>query len=444
MNFDIVVVGGSSSGIAAALTAARRHPDKNIAVVRREEKALVPCSLPYLFHTLDSPLKALISDEVLSKVGVELLIAEVTSLKGKEQKLLTSEGEVRYQRLILATGSLPLPPPFPGGEKERVFVMRKELEYVEKMRASLRKAGEVVIVGGGFVGVELAEELAKAGKKVKVVELLPRCLSSGFDEEVSMEVEGVLRERGVEILTGKRVKEVMGKEEVEGVRLESGEELSADVVVVSTGLSPEVKLAREGGLVLGPTGGIAVDEYQRTSDPHILACGDCAEKRSFFTGKPVKLMLASIGALEGRIAGSNPFHNRRKNPGVIGTFLTTVGETVFASTGLTEEMAKREGFRVLMGRASSSTRHPKHLPGASTLKVKLVCEEGTGLLLGGQVVGGRETAELINLLGAYLLQRAKVEDLSLLQHGTHPLLTPSPVAHSLHQAAEEVMDRMHF
>lgn len=443
-SFDLVVVGGSSSGIAAALTAARWHPDKKIAVVRKEEKALIPCSLPYLFHTLDSPKKAFISDEALSRTGVELVIAEVTSLERKEGKLSTSEGEIGYEKLILATGSSPLPPPFPGGEKENVFVMGKELEQVERMRASLRGAGEVVIVGGGFVGVELAEELAKGGKKVTVVELLPRCLSSGFDEEVSREAERILEGKGVRVLTGRRVKEVVGKEEAEGLRLEDGEELPADAVVVSTGLAPRVELARESGLELGPTGGIRVDEYQRTSDPRILACGDCAEKRSFLTGKPIRLMLASVGAFEGRIAGSNPFGNLRKNPGAVGAFLTTLGETVFASAGLTEEMAEREGFRVVVGRASSSTKHPRHLPGASTLKVKLVCERETGLLLGGQLVGGREAAELVNLLSVYILSRAKAEDLALLQHGTHPLLTPSPVTHPLHQAAEGILRQTSF
>jgi len=443
-SFDVVVVGGGPSGLAAALTAARRYPEKRVAVVRREERTLVPCSLPYLFQTLDSTQKALIADEALSKAGVELVVAEVTSLRRREGALLTSEGEVGYERLILATGSSPLPPPFPGGKKENVFVMRKEREYVERMRSSLKKAGEVVIVGGGFVGVELAEELRKAGKGVTVVELLPRCLSSGFDPEVSAEAEKILREEGVRILTGKRVREVAGGERAEGVRLEGGEELPADAVVVSVGTAPNVELARQGGLELGPTGAIAVDEHQRTSDPRILACGDCAEKRSFLTGRPVRLMLASVGAWEGRIAGFNSFQNLRRNPGVVGAFLTVLRETVFGSVGLSEEAAGREGFGVLIGRASSSTRHPRHLPGASTLLLKLICQKETGKLLGAQLVGGREAAELINLLSACLLSGLRVTDLPLLQHGTHPLLTPSPVTHPLHQAAEEILRRMVF
>jgi NADPH-dependent 2,4-dienoyl-CoA reductase/sulfur reductase-like enzyme len=162
--FDVVVVGGSSSGLAAALTAARRYPEKRVAVVRREERALVPCALPYLIHTLDSPQKAFVADEVLSRAGVELVVAEVSALRRKEGILLTSEGEMRYERLILATGSLPLPPPFPGGEKENVFVMRKELKHVERMRTSLRRAGEVVIVGGGSWGWSWPRSCAGPGR----------------------------------------------------------------------------------------------------------------------------------------------------------------------------------------------------------------------------------------------------------------------------------------
>jgi len=441
--FDVVVVGGGPGGMSAALTAARRYPEKKVALVRREERALVPCALPYLFHTLHSLQQAFIPDEVLSKAGVELMVARVSSLDRGRKVLLTSEGEIGYERLILATGSSPLPPPFPGGEKENVFVMRKEPEYVERMRSGLRKAGEVVIVGGGFVGMELAEELRKEGKGVTVVELLPRCLSI-FDPEVSAEAERILREEGVRILTGRRVEGVVGKEGVEGVRLEGGEELPADAVVVSVGTKPNVELAREGGLELGPTGAVAVDEYQRTSDPHILACGDCAEKRSLLTGKPVRLMLASVGAWEGRIAGFNSFQNLRRNPGAVGTFLTLLRETVFGLAGLSEEAAGREGLGILTGRATSFNRHPRHLPGASPLLLKLVCERGTGRLVGGQVVGGREATELVYLLSACLLSGLRATDLPLLQHGTHPLLTPSPVTHSLHQAAEEIVRQMGF
>jgi pyruvate/2-oxoglutarate dehydrogenase complex dihydrolipoamide dehydrogenase (E3) component len=191
------------------------------------------------------------------------------------------------------------------------------------------------------------------------------------------------------------------------------------------------------GLEIGTaTKGIQVNRYMQTSDDHIFACGDCAEKVSFFDGKPSGLKLASISTMEARIAGANLFSVRRVNMGVIGVFSTTVGNIAFASAGYTEKQAKEKGYSISVGTSESVNRHPGCMPGAANLKVKLIFEAGSRILLGGEVTGAFSGGELINTISACIHQRMTADDIATFQTGTHPALTASPIAYQLVNAAE--------
>lgn len=441
----MVIVGGSSSGLAAALTARAHYPNKEILVVRKEERALVPCGIPYIFGTLGSFSKNLIADQVLSKQNIQLKVSEVKSLDRAEKKILTSDGEtVGYDKLILATGSVPYSPPVQGSEKKNIFLIRKEIPYLQGLMSTIDRIQDLVIVGGGFIGIEFASECRKKrGLNVSLVEVLPHCLmGSGLDEEFCVEVERALSEIGVRIFTGRGVESFEGKTGVEKVKLTDGKELRTDAVLIAVGLKPEVRLAEKAGLELGRTGGIKVDRYMRTSDPNIFACGDCVEKSSFFTGKPVKLMLASVGALEARIAGANLFEIKRENPGEIGVFSTTVNEIVFASAGLSERAARESGYRAVVGEAIASSKHPRTMPNVAETKMKLIFDSSTGTILGGQFRGGMDTGELINVVSACILNRMTANDIARFQMGTHPALTSSPVTYPLVNAAEDAIKKM--
>jgi len=172
------------------------------------------------------------------------------------------------------------------------------------------------------------------------------------------------------------------------------------------------------------------------TDANIFACGDCAEKYSFFSGRPSRLMLASIATTEARIAGANLFNTRCHSRGVIGVFSTIIGEQAFGCAGLTETTAKQEGFDVIIGESTAPDRHPGSMPGAAATKVKLIFSKDNGLLLGGGVSGGRGIGELINVISACIQHRMTAYEVSLFQMGTHPALTASPIVYQLTTAAE--------
>ncbi|MCK4591379.1 MAG: FAD-dependent oxidoreductase, partial [Candidatus Latescibacteria bacterium] len=239
-----------------------------------------------------------------------------------------------------------------------------------------------------------------------------------------------------------KVEAFLGNGTLTGVKLASGRELKADMVILGIGCLANTKLAEKAGLELGPTGGIQVNRYMHTSDESIFACGDCAEKLSFFDGKPSNLKLASTATREARIVGANLYGTRRMNCGVIGVFSTVLGETAFALAGLSEREAREKGYDVVVGEAESPNRHPGGMPEATDLKVRLVFERGTGIILGGQVMGAKCGGELINAVSVCIHERMTVDNIATFPMGTHPALTASPIAYQLTNAAEMAIKAM--
>lgn len=441
---DVVVVGGSAAGLTAALTARRHYRDRSILIIRQEEAVLIPCGIPYIFGTLGSPEKNLIPDDVLSKNGIQLLIDEVTELVREKGEVKTAGGEtIAYDRLILATGSLPAMPPVPGFELRNVFPVFKDVAHLRNMQEALKEVSDLVVIGGGFIGVEFADECKKTLEaNVSIVEMLPHCLMLAYDEEFCSHAERLLADRGITPVTSARVARVTGNGRVQSVVLTDGRALPAQAVIVGIGASANVKMAQNAGLPIGPTGGVVVDRTMRTMDARIFACGDCAEKISFFGGRPSTLKLASIATAEARIAGANLFGTRRQNIGTVGVWSTVVGDIAFATAGLTETLAARHDYNYVVGVAEATNRHPGGMPGAHPMKVKLVFEKRTGVILGGQVMGDKAAGEVINAISACVQQRMTAEDIAMFQTGTHPALTASPIAYQLVNAAEEAIGGM--
>lgn len=442
-NYPIVVVGGSAAGLTAAITARRHYPSKDILLVRKEEQVLIPCGIPYILGTVGSPQKNLIPDAALDKNGIDLLVAEAVGIDREEKVLQTTEGDVDYERLIIAIGSRPAMPPIPGFDLDGVYPVVKEVEYLSDLQEQLKNSKDVVVIGGGFIGIEFADEINKAGdKQVTIVEMLSHCLALAYDNEFCAEMEDVLESRGVNIRTASRVEKIAGNGKVEKVVLSNGEEIKADLVIVGIGAVANVDLAKEAGLRIGLTGGIAVDRTMQTSDEHIYACGDCAEKISFFGGRPSPLKLASIATLEARIAGANLFGIRRENVGTVGVWSTAVGDHALATAGLTEREAKERGYDVVAVTIQGPNRHPGGMPGAADTKVKLVFERNSGVILGGQVSGGPSAGEISNIISACVQNRMLAEDIAMFQTGTHPALTASPIAYHMVNGAEMAIKQM--
>jgi pyruvate/2-oxoglutarate dehydrogenase complex dihydrolipoamide dehydrogenase (E3) component len=328
--------------------------------------------------------------------------------------------------------------------KKNVFAIKKDVPYLQGILDKLGESQDLCIVGCGFIGVEIAEECRKKRPdiNISIIEMQRHCLQLVYDDEFCELAEKVLKEQNINLLLDEKVNSLEGKDKVESIRLEGGKEIKADMVIMGIGSYANIELAKKIGLEIGPTKGIQVNRYMQTNDNNIFACGDCAEKVSFFDGKPSGLKLASIATMEARVAGANLFSIRRVNMGVIGVYSTALGNNAFASAGLTEFQASEKGYNIISGTAEAINRHPGCMPGGANLKVKLVFEAGSRTILGGQVSGALSGGELINTISACIHQRMTADDIATFQTGTHPALTASPIAYQLVNAAENAVQKM--
>ncbi len=437
---DIVVIGGSAAGLTAAITAKRHYPGKSVLAIRREKKVSIPCGIPYVFGVVGTPEKNLISaDDSLAKSGVESVVGNVVAINRAAKAVTTEDGtEYGYERLVIATGSEPIVPPIPGYEKKNVFAIRKDVDYLTSVLSAMETAKNLCIVGCGFIGVEIAEECKKCRPEmnIRIVEMMTHCLQLVYDADFCVKAEETLKKQDIELLLDSKLEAFEGDEKVERVRLADGRTFEADIVILGIGAAANSMIAKGAGLEVGKRGEIEVNRYMQTSDPAIFACGDCASKVSFFDGKPSGLKLASIATMEARIAGANLFSTSRVNLGVIGVYSTVLGDCAFAVAGLTTGQAMAKGYDVVLGEAEASNRHPGCMPGGAPLKVRLVFETGSQVLIGGQVVGAKSGGELINAISACIHQRMTADDIATFQTGTHPALTASPIVYQLVNAAE--------
>ncbi len=444
--YDIIVIGGSAAGIPAATTARKYYQDKSILLIRDVKDVPIPCGIPYIYGTVKDPMKNLIP---VQKIGdgnnIDLLVAKVSDIDREKKIIKTNQNEeIGYDRLILATGSKPIVPPIKGIGLKNVFPIIKNTDYLKKIEDKLDGSKDVIIIGGGFIGAEMAEECKKHNPemKVSIVEMQDHLLKLVYDEEFCILAEEELKSQDVELLLNEQVVELIGEDEVKEVKLASGKVLKADMVILGIGAVPNTELAEKAGLPLGPTKGIKVNKYMQTPDRSIFACGDCSDKFSFFDGKPSYLKLASIATMEARIAGANLYKTKRLNQGVVGCFSTSLNGKAFAAAGLTEASSKDRCCDVVTGTAESVNRHPGLMPGGAMLKVKLIFEKATQRIIGGELYGASSAGELINAISAFISKGMTAEEIVMFQAGTHPALTASPIAYQLVNAAEQALVKL--
>jgi NADPH-dependent 2,4-dienoyl-CoA reductase/sulfur reductase-like enzyme len=444
---DVLVIGGSAAGLVSALTVKSNNPEKSVMVIRKEEKVMIPCGIPYIFGTIGTSEKNILPDAGLHKLGVDIKVDEVTSVDTDKKIAQTASGEeITYEKLILATGSMPTMPKWlKGTEFNNVFTIPKSKIYLDDFYKAIENMKKIVIVGAGFIGVELADELNKKGFEVTIIEIQPRILGLAFDEEFAAHASDKLSTRGVNIKTSVGIKEILGKDnKVTGALLDNGSTIEADAVVLSLGYKPNTNLAGEMGVELNELGFIKTDQYKRTSESDIFAVGDCSEKRDFLTGILSQTMLASTACAEARVAGLNIFSLSTISTfrGTIGIYSTSIGDAAYGVAGLNEVSAKKEGFDVVCGSFTGMDTHPGCLEHSQKQTVKLIVAKNNGMILGGEALGGRSVGELTNVIGLAIQNNMTINDLLVAQIGTQPMLTASPAGYPLIKAAEIVAKQL--
>jgi NADPH-dependent 2,4-dienoyl-CoA reductase/sulfur reductase-like enzyme len=443
---DVLIVGGGPAGVVSALTVKEYYPSKNVLLMKDIADGVIPCGIPYMFASLNNPEENKLGMASLEKNNVKIVVDKALKIDRKNKVVETvNQDKYYYEKLILAVGSTPIVLPIKGIEKQGVYSIYKDLGYLKNIINKVKQCKNVLVIGGGFIGVEFADELSKLnGIKVSLVEMLPHLLANSFDDEFSAMAEIKLKKNGVRVLTNTRVDEIIGVDKVELVRFSNGEEQDFDGIILGVGSKPNVELATGAGLEIGQCKGILVDEYMRTTgDKDIFAIGDCSCKRDFYTRKAIPVMLASTATAEARIAGANLYQIKvvRENKGTIAIYSTYIDGLVLGSAGLTEKTAREEGFEIMVGSVDGVDKHPASLPGASQGKVKLIFSKQSGIILGGQISCGISCAQLINVIGIAIQKRMSLTELETLQVATHPYLTSAPTMYPIIMAAQDALNK---
>jgi NADPH-dependent 2,4-dienoyl-CoA reductase/sulfur reductase-like enzyme/rhodanese-related sulfurtransferase len=414
MGKRIVVVGGVAAGPKAAARARRLDPSAEITIVEKDEiLSYAGCGLPYYISGMVQDRKQLIATPVgvlrdpqfFAKVkDIKVLnktMAVAIDRKAKElevQDVATAEKQrLPYDKLIIATGADTLEPPIPGKDLQNV-VRLKRLEDADRFREYMQSktCPEVVIVGGGLIGMEMAEALTKCGPAVTIVEMLPHILPM-LDADMAFLVEKYLRQVGVKVLTSAKVERFEGDEQgkLKSVVTTKGA-LTASLALLSIGLRPNVELAKKAGLLMGPSGGIAVNQYMQTSDPDIYAAGDCVDKSCTIRGTSCFLPLGSAANKEGRVAGSNAVGHVDRFPGVAGATALKVFDWNVGRAGLSVEQAAGLGIPVVSMTVAAPDK-PHYYPGNQPVILKLVAEKANRRLIGIQAVGPGEAIKRVDV-----------------------------------------------
>jgi len=413
-----VVIGGDAAGMSAASKAKRENPDREVIVLEKGDwVSYAACGMPYYVKgdvdDLDD-LVTITAEEFREQRDVDLRTGHEVVDIDPDAETVTVESDAEtyeqsYDDLLVATGASAIKPPFEGLDLEGVFTIHNmdEADAIEDYvtEGDLETAA---IVGGGYVGIEMAEALSAHGIDVDLYEMLPHVLQP-FGEPVAEVVEEHLREQGVNLHLETAVSGFDGDERVESVELEEAT-VPADVVIVGVGVAPNVELAEEAGIEVGPTGAIATDEYGRTNYENVYAAGDCAEARHVVTGEPDHVPLALTANRAGRAIGQTITGDPTPTGEIAGTAIVKAFELGAARTGLTdEEQAEAAGFDPVSVTISAATR-AHYYPEGEELSVTLLADRESGTLLGGSVVG-REGAKRIDTVATALHAGMTVSEL---------------------------------
>ena len=435
MTERLVVIGGDAAGMTAAATARRRVPAGQLDIVAFEKgnyTSYSACGIPYLIGGLVSDVDALIARApaehvrrgIDARIGHDVLVVDTDRRRVRVRAVETGvESWEAFDQLVIATGSTPRRPPLPGVDANGIFGVQT-LDDGLAVRAAADAAGvrHAVVVGGGYIGLELGEALVRRGLAVALVESAPQPMST-LDPEMGELVADALRAVGVDVYVGERVEGFdTDAGRVTGVRT-AARALPADLVILGLGVEPNSGLAREAGIPVGDSGGIAVDDHVRTGIDGIYAAGDCSETFHRVSQRPVVVALGTHANKQGRVAGINATAGDAVFPGVLGTAASKICKYEVARTGLSEREAAAAGFDAVATSVDTTTR-AGYYPDAAPIRVRVVAELGTGRLLGAQIVGEEGAAKRVDVLAAAIWNDMTVDDVASMDLSYAPPFAP--------------------
>lgn len=438
----ILVIGGVAAGTKVAAKLKREDRGAEVRIlVKDKDISYAGCGLPYYVGGVIADRGALIvntPEKFSALTGAAVLTGKEAVSLDREAKLVTAvdteTGEreaYSYDKLVIATGASPVAPPFPGINLKNVFFMRKPEDAVS-LRAAV-DTGEIrraVVCGGGFIGLEVAENLAAKGVRVSVIDMAEQILP-GFDPEMAAYAERHLADHGIACFTGAKLEEIIGGEKVEKIRTDK-RAMKADAVVLSLGIRPNTAFLAGSGIELAPGGTIKVDGQMSTNDPDVYAVGDCAMVTNRVTGAPAWSPMGSSANIEGRLAARVLAGEALSYPGVLGTGVCKLPELNVGRTGLTEAAAKEAGYDVVTVTAVVDDK-AHYYPGASNFIVKMIADRQSGKFLGLQALGKGAVDKMVDIAVVALTLGASLHDLENMDLAYAPPFSTAihPFAHTL-------------
>ena len=386
-------------------------------------------------------------DERLAAAGIQVVVDKATKVDAAQKKVWVSKGgELPYDKLILATGASPFVPPIEGRDLRGVFVLRS-LEDAEGILGFLaeKKPEKVIFVGSGFISMEVATLLYASDPghyEITVVELLEHALPLMLDSDMAALVQEYLEGKGFRMKMGEKVVKIVGQDgAVAGVELASGETLDADMVFLNVGVRSNIELAKDIGLEMGKFG-IKVNTYQETSDPDILACGDCVDKEHFITKEAVPGQLRGPAVIQGRLAAKRLAGYDIQFQGVLNASGCELLEKTVAVTGMSEAQARQAGFETVSATVDSRSKHGM-IPGMKPWRIKLVFDKKSQKLLGGQIVSDTTApAKEIDTVNALILGGMTISDMTTIMCAGNPDIASEPSMEPLAIAAEQALQKL--
>jgi len=451
MTRRLVIIGGDAAGMSAATQVRRMKSIDELEIVvfeRTSRTSYAACGLPYLvggFVTSPDSLVARTPEQHRAK-GIDVqtrheataidVDASRVTVRGLDTGL---ESTLHYDELLIGTGASGILPRWPGIDAKGVLQLRTLDDAAEVERLIVAGARRAVVVGAGYIGVEVAEGLLERGLQVTVVERLDAPMAAVLDADMAADVAGAMRTASIDLRLGTAVTGfTVDGGRVTAVQTAAGP-VPADIVVIGLGVRPNADLARAAGIGVGESGGITVDHHMRTDTPHVWAAGDCVESRHRITGKSVVVALGTHANKQGRVVGTNIAGGDAAFGGVLGTAITRFKDLEIARTGLTERDAAAAGLAAI-GVTTEASSRAHYYPGAQPMKIKLVVERGTGRLLGAQIVGGADAGKRIDVLATALWNGMTVAEVAGMDLSYAPPFSPvwDPVLLAAGKAAAEI------
>ena len=442
----IVVVGCSGAGAMAAKMVKKLDSSLDVTIIReQEEKGLLTrCATPYIASgnvTVDSSYK---DDNIFLEQGIKLVNVRAVGINRQVKKVTTADGATYpYDKLVLATGARPIILPISGIDLAGVFTLRTSGDAVNILNwINSRRVKNVVVIGAGAIGIEIAYLIAQHSVKVILVEMFEHILQRALNQDMSKGVEEYIKENGVDLKLHQKAKSVIGQKEVEGVELASGEKIKAEMVIVSGGTRPNIELAQKAGLQIGRFG-LKVNEYLQTSDPDIFAAGDLIEYKSLITRKPIFGQLRPNAVIGGRVAAKNVLGYKIEFPGLINSFATKFFDKSIAGCGITESEAKADGINTISAKQNSISKHSM-MRDKKPYVVKLIFNRKTKKIIGGQIVSdSKSPIKHIDVIAMAIRCGLSALDLTTLRCAGQPELSPDPGIEPISLAAESVFQKFY-